>query len=66
MKIREIPNSETLPIEFDLHKLEKDGKLKSKLITFENGTGVRVYWSSKHESEPRDTKPNFGKGVDGN
>ena len=53
MEIKKIESDGSHPIEFDLHKLEKDGKLKSKLITFENGTGVRVYWNSKYESEPK-------------
>lgn len=33
--------------------MEKDGKLKSKLTEFDNGSSVRVYWNSDYEGSPK-------------
>ena len=40
-------------IQFILSEHQRNGKLKSKLIHFDNGTSTRVYWNSKYEGEPK-------------
>lgn len=55
IKIVKIPNGKRSVV-FDLIKLQRDGKLKSQLIEFDNGSGVRVYWDSKYSGKPKQQK----------
>lgn len=53
IKIVRIPSSKRSVV-FDLIKLQREGKLKSKLISFDNGSGVRVYWPAKYLGKPKE------------
>lgn len=51
-KLVKIRGDSELPVEFELHKLWQQGKLKSKLIEFTGNHAVRVYWSDMYDGEP--------------
>lgn len=57
IKIIKIPNGQRSVV-FDLMELQRKGKLKSQLIQFDNGSGVRVYWDAKYSGKPKQVKRN--------
>ena len=52
MEIKRIENGKH-QVQFDLHRMEKEGQLKSKLIEFDNGSSTRVYWNSDYDGSPK-------------
>ena len=52
IKLVKIKGDSKFPVEFELHKMQANGELKSKLIKFTGNHACRVYWNSMYEGEP--------------